>query len=133
MLLTACGGSGPNACDLNPASMVAHITAVRGESVKWSFELAAAAQAHANDLERSGIATHTGTDGSTHIDRARRAGWPSDFVAENLVMGDVRNQAHALELLDASPQHLRNTTWPGMTHIGAGCAGGVAWVVELGA
>lgn len=52
-----------------------------------STTLNSAAQRHAEDLVRSGIFSHTGSDGSQPSDRALDAGYPFRYVGENIAAG----------------------------------------------
>ena len=136
-VLTACGGSPAYSCDVDPQSMTARVSDLRGESVQWSPVLAAAAQAHADDLARTGRAEHTGSDGSLPADRAQRAGWPNRYVGENVAAGDpAKDQDTAHASWEASPGHRANLLYPGITHVGAACSMGgrygVTWVQVLG-
>jgi uncharacterized protein YkwD len=135
LVLTACGGSPDYSCDLDAAGMTSRVSELRGEAVQWSPVLAQAAQAHADDLARNGMASHTGSDGSLPADRAERAGWPSRYVGENVAAG-VTDQQMAQARWEASPGHRENLLYPGITHIGAACTTGgrygVTWVQVLG-
>jgi len=55
--------------------------------------LQAAAQAHADDLARSGLFSHTGSDGSTLASRLQRANYNACASAENIAQGtpDIRS------------------------------------------
>jgi uncharacterized protein YkwD len=49
--------------------------------------LARAAQDHAEECARRGVLSHEGRDGSSPAARARRAGYRSGYVGENIAMG----------------------------------------------
>ena len=52
--------------------------------VALSSELNAAANTHALDMSRQNRPWHFGSDGSSPLDRVARAGYPGEFVGENL-------------------------------------------------
>lgn len=84
-------------------------------------QLNAAAQAHAADMAAHKRMSHTGSDGSTAMQRARRAGFSGSGVGENVAMG----QRSAREVVDgwvASEGHCKNMTDGRFTRIGVGVA-----------
>ncbi|MFO1402541.1 MAG: CAP domain-containing protein [Steroidobacteraceae bacterium] len=73
----------------------------------WSAMLAAAARAHAEDMERHDFFDHAGSDGSDPLARVRRAGYAAAVAGENLAF----NQESAEEVVRgwlASPHHCAN-------------------------
>ncbi len=64
-----------------------------------------------------------GSDGSRPGDRARRAGYSSDGVAENIHQGQ-RDARSAFNGWMKSPPHRKNLLNPTYRHFGAGTAGG---------
>jgi uncharacterized protein YkwD len=82
-----------------------------------SAELTQAAQMQAANLARTGMLTHIGPDGSTPIDRVRRAGYKPRLAAENIAGG----QATAIDVVRSwreSENHLRNLLLPDATQVG---------------
>jgi uncharacterized protein YkwD len=137
LILTGCGGGA--SCEIDRAQMTARLSELRGSRIEWSDTLARAAQAHADDMARTGNPAHTGSDGSAAQDRAVTHGWPSRYVGENLSAGEsIKDQATAQASWEHSPAHLRNTLHPGYTHAGMACATSptgwrMYWVQVLGA
>jgi len=61
------------------------LRAVRGTApVALNPQLNAAAQAHAQDMAQQNRAWHWGSDGSSMLDRGRRAGYPGHVIGENI-------------------------------------------------
>ncbi len=93
--------------------------------------LAAAAQAHSEDMAENGYLSHTGLDGSTPEERIRDAGYP-DPGGENI----ARGQETAAEVVAdwmASPGHRRNILDCGYVDIGVGFdPRGNFWAQEFG-
>lgn len=96
-LLAACGGStkdtgAPRISDADSAEIqfrhldaVNNLRAARGlPSLQLSPELSAAGKTHAFDISRQNRPWHFGSDGSSPIDRVIRAGYPGQFLGENL-------------------------------------------------
>ena len=138
LLLTGCGGGDPppSLCNLDSASMLAQVGALRGKPLTWSPVLAQAAQGHAEHLAATDTPSHTGAGGASHIQRAQTAGWPSTYVGENLTVGPV-DQAGALLSWENSPGHRVNLMNRNFTHMGAACVStgkgyGTYWVQVLG-
>jgi uncharacterized protein YkwD len=52
-------------------------------ALTWSAEIAAAAQAHADDCQRRGWGSHVGSDGAVTSTRLARAGYPARWSGEN--------------------------------------------------
>jgi uncharacterized protein YkwD len=59
----------------------------------WHNSLGNAGHAHATDMAQRNILSHTGSDGSSHGDRARRYGYNSSYVGENIAYGYQSAQA----------------------------------------
>ncbi len=57
------------------------------QALTVSDALMRAATAHAQDMQRNGFFSHTGSDGSGIGDRARAAGYGFCFIAENIAKG----------------------------------------------
>jgi hypothetical protein len=127
---------------LSPEEMRELINAARVANglglLAWNDQLAAAAQAHADDIGAREDPSHTGSDGSTPQDRAVRAGYGSYpdavRVSENWSTGTAM-AAMAFFLED--PEHRDNMLMPAWREVGVGSAGwiggGELWVVVFGA
>lgn len=106
-------------------------------ALSWSGTLASAAQAHASDMARSNYFDHTGLDGSTPSSRARRAGYTSDLVWENIgagyasaeaaLQGWLASSGHCSALMNASVQDAALACTPSST-----AQYGSYWVLMLG-
>jgi uncharacterized protein YkwD len=93
--------------------------------------LQAAAQAHADDLARTGRGlSHRGSDGSDLQTRLRRAGVTACAAAENLAQGtpDIRS---TLAQWMASDAHRANILNPQVTQFGLARGAGGIWVLAL--
>ncbi len=91
--------------------------------LRWSDELAEAAQAHASDAADNMIRGHTGSDGSTVFERVARVAPIFEGVGEN-VSYFTRTMGHAVEQWLESPGHCENIMRAGFTHMGTGYAMG---------
>jgi len=90
--------------------------------------LRAAAQAYAEDMARNGFHSHTGRDGSTVVDRARRAGCRGrGYFAENIAWGQD-SVGDTFAGWSASAGHRANMLGPNYGVYGLGQAGGM-WVL----
>lgn len=84
-----------------------------GESVApvgeldYDERLAEAARCHALDMGEEGFFDHHGTDESTEVDRAQRAGYDSPYVGENLATGQ-HDHIHVVDAWVESPGHCVN-------------------------
>ncbi|ARC36184.1 CAP domain-containing protein [Paracoccus yeei] len=85
--------------------------------------LAKAAAAHACDMARRGVLSHTGSNGSAPMQRAKAAGYAPRVIAENVAAGPARlDQAMAMWM--RSPPHLANIANAQVRHVGIGRAVG---------
>ena len=106
-------------------------------ALSWSGTLASAAQAHASDMARSNYFDHIGLDGSTPASRARRAGYTSDQVGENIGAGYASAEA-ALQGWLASAGHCSALMNAGFQEVALACTPsstaqyGSYWVLMLG-
>lgn len=85
--------------------------------------LAQAAERHACDLARTGQMTHRGSDGSSSMSRAQRAGFRPCLVAENLAWG-FPDPNRIVQGWAGSPAHRTNMLLDRITHYGAAVAQG---------
>lgn len=102
-------------------------------------QLSAAAQAHANDMVRTGKYSHTGSDGSTVFDRAARAGYGAYSwgrrLGENWAW--YHDPATAMQMWMGSTPHRNNILHNVYRELGIGITaaenGGFVYVVNFGA
>ncbi len=74
----------------------------------WADRLAAAAQAHNDDMVRRGFFAHESPDGRSVADRVRSAGYDHRVVAENIAAGQ-RTTAEVVRGWMDSPVHRANS------------------------
>lgn len=106
----------------------------------WSSLLAAAAQRHADDLAAHGLASHTGSDGSTPSQRILQAGYIAwgngKVVGENFWTG-FGSPEDALKWFLGDPPHRANLLSERYREIGIGFArdgnGRAYYVLDFGA
>ncbi|GAA0679822.1 CAP domain-containing protein [Streptomyces malaysiensis subsp. malaysiensis] len=98
--------------------------------------LAAAAQAHSDDMVARDFYSHTGPEGHQPWDRARAAGATHRGIGENIACGQ-RSPAEVVRGWMDSPGHRANVLKPDFTHIGVGHAtgsrAGTYWTQVFGA
>lgn len=139
---TACGSA-----DL-PAAMLAAVNARRAAAascgsagsfaaagtVAWNARLASAAQGHAADMAAHASLSHTGSNGSSLVDRLASAGYAWSATAENIAYGST-SVAGVMSLWMGSAGHCANVMGSAYTAIGAACAsaadGTPYWVLVL--
>lgn len=110
-----------------PADLLAAHNAIRSAaglgSLSANGKLAAAAQAHANDISRTGNLSHTGSGGTSPEDRIVAAGYPfgppGSAVGENLAGGQADFEA-AMDGWMNSPPHRANILQPLYGEVGFG-------------
>ncbi|MEC3862275.1 CAP domain-containing protein [Mesobacterium sp. TK19101] len=88
------------------------------------------AQAHADDMARTGVLSHKGSGGSTPASRAKAAGYRYCSIAENIAEGP-RDLATAMKLWEESGPHRANMVKPELSDF-AIAQSGVYWVMVLG-
>ena len=108
--------------------------------LRWNDQLAASANVYAREMATKTFFSHTGQDGSTPTERARRAqypayGWGGLYVGENLARG--YNSAESVhQAWMASEGHRQNLLLPKYREIGIGLAvaadGTLYWAQEFG-
>lgn len=107
-------------------------------ALKWHDALQKSATHHAEDMAKHGYFEHQDRDGNIAPVRARRAGYPSSYVGENLGVG-YTTASLAMAGWLASTSHCQNIMNPNYTHVGIGYAQspksrhGRYWVLNLGA
>lgn len=92
----------------------------------WNAELAAAAQAHANDCAARNKGSHVGSDGARLPERLARTGYQPVTQSEN--WANSRSIGSAFDMWWNEPPgadpHRRNILWSRYTEIGIGIAKG---------
>ena len=100
--------------------------------LQWDATMIEVARAHAYDMMRTGRISHTGSDGSSPVQRLRRAGVQFRYGSENIwtYWGNVPHEGpptmHAAMMAEPySPgvwNHIGNILYPGYKRIGVGIA-----------
>jgi len=116
--LTGLRRSSPNSCGPGGSILSKH------------NQLTQAAQDHSKDMDENNYFSHTGRDGSTHLDRARRAGYGSSFVGENIANGQ-RTPSEVMQSWMSSSGHCENIMKAEYNDIGVGYVNSI-WVMMLG-
>jgi len=123
----------PASCALEPKpgiveQVLAAINQAREErglaALTLNPSLAAAAQAHSEDMACKNFTSHTGSDGSDWNARIKRQGYPYAYASENIFYGDPNfaTPASAVEWWINSPVHFKNMMSNKVTEIGIGYA-----------
>ncbi|MDB5808774.1 MAG: hypothetical protein JWN94_896 [Betaproteobacteria bacterium] len=105
--------------------------------LRWNNKLAAAAQAHADDMARFNYFNHTARDGSNPEQRVERAGYRYRATGENIAAGQMKPE-DAVAGWIKSPPHCENLMKPVYTEMGVAYAVnrqselGVYWAQEFG-
>ncbi len=149
--LTACGSSisGPGISGPNPVrgsggsatTVVGTFPAFQSDMnnarkgpglnpLSYNAKLAAAAQAHANDMSTNGFFDHVGSDGSTFGQRIRAQGYNYAWAGENIAWGYASEAALFAAWMN-SPGHRANILSAEPTEFGLALAPGNYWVLEL--
>lgn len=85
--------------------------------VSLNMQLTSASDLHAQDLARHGIASHEGTDGSTHGQRVKREGYAFTVAAENVATGQ-KSWPEVFTAWQESEGHNRNLLLADATEFG---------------
>lgn len=99
--------------------------------LRWSPVLERAAQAHADDMARSGFFSHDGSDGSDIAARLNRLGYGWCAAAENIAKGQT-SVAEVLKAWAGSAGHRRNMLSRDVTEMALARSHGDVWVMVLG-
>jgi hypothetical protein len=98
--------------------------------------LSAAAQSQAQWMVDTGSVTHAHPDGSTPRTRAQAAGYPTNWVSENIYMGSIATVNDAWTFWIHSPIHYAGLTNPNYHDVGIGTArnkqSGASFVLVFG-
>ena len=100
-----------------------------------SAALNAAAGNHARWMARSGTVSHLQDDGTGPRERARNAGYTSNWVSENIYRGPRASALDAWNWWLGSPIHYAGITSPNYDNVGIGSASGeygAAYVLVFG-
>ena len=100
--------------------------------VAWNEPLAEAALRHSQDLVKSGIGGHQGSDGSTPAMRIREAGYRFSLHGEVVATGGTSADEVVAAWLD-SPGHCAVIMTQAFEDAGGAMAGGRAWTVDFAA
>jgi uncharacterized protein YkwD len=133
-----------SALELQALALVNGARTGRGlPALEWDPAMAEVARAHAADMMRRGVVSHTGGDGSSPVERLRRAGVKFQFGSENIwtYWGNVPEQGpstmHAAMMAEPfAPglwNHIGNILYAGYQRIGIGVVtapGGVQYMSE---
>jgi LysM repeat protein/uncharacterized protein YkwD len=124
----------PPAPDINPMALdmfnkINEKRAAAGRPLlTWNAQLAAAAQAHADDCAARNRGSHVGSDGTRLVNRLQRIGYPYQWHGEN--WANARSVDRAMEMWWNEPPgadpHVQNILAGRATEIGVGVALG-AW------
>lgn len=76
-----------------------------------------ASRIHADDLAKAGIISHSGTDGSSHGDRAHRVGYNFTIAGENVATGQ-KSWEQVFKAWQESPGHNENLLRPDVSEFG---------------
>lgn len=105
---TAGGGTTGGPATVDTASFAQLLNGVRASNgagaVTFDARLAAAAQAHSDDMSRNNFFSHIGSDGSTVGDRVSAQGYTWRNVSENIAHGQ-RSEAEVMTAWTNSPSH----------------------------
>lgn len=89
--------------------------------LRFNAQLAAAAQAHSEDMARHRRMSHVGSNGSTAAQRIKGAGYRGRTLAENVANGHSSPEAVVSGWM-RSPGHRKNILNPAYQEIGVGYA-----------
>ncbi|MBU2980762.1 CAP domain-containing protein [Lentibacter algarum] len=98
--------------------------------LKTSSKLEKIANKHAQDMEKRGFFSHTGSDGSTIGRRAKRGGYKYCTIGENIAQGQKSAQ-EAMRDWTKSPAHKANMLKKGVTEIGVVRTKSNYWVLVV--
>ncbi len=120
-----------SALELQTLALVNGARASRGLTpLEWDQTMAGAARAHAADMARRGIVSHTGSDGTSPNERLRRAGVQFRFGSENIwtywgkVPAEGPSTMHAAMMAEPHApglwNHIGNILYTGYRRVGIG-------------
>ena len=88
--------------------------------VRWNSRLAKAAYKHSRDMAKNDFFSHTGSGGTSAVERVESTGYTWMSVGENILAGRETSEAVVSGWLESSG-HCKNIMAPKFTEIGAGC------------
>jgi hypothetical protein len=88
------------------------------------LRLVEAATAHAQDMALNTFMSHTGSDGSSPLDRVARTGYPTTSLGENVAMGTIYTTAEAAVAawMNSTEGHREIILGTSFVHVGIGHA-----------
>lgn len=92
----------------------------QAQPVYWNPKLAQAARRHSEDMASSNFLSHTGSDGSSVVERATDSNYEYRLLAENIAGGQQTSTSVVNDWLN-SQGHCANIMNPGINEIGAAC------------
>jgi uncharacterized protein YkwD len=92
--------------------------------LSWNDTIAAAAQAHSDDMLANDFYSHYGPDGSDPGDRLHRVGYQWSAFGENIARSEWLTEEHVVEGWINSPGHCKNIMNAAFSEMGIGRAGG---------
>ena len=101
------------------------------EPVVWNERLAEAAQLHSSDMNENQFFEHTGTGGSTLVNRIELTGYRYRNIGENIAMGETQTEVIVVEGWMNSPGHCRNIMNGSFTEMGV-ARSGIYWTQVFG-
>ncbi len=99
-------------------------------ALRWNEKLAAAAQIHAEDMNRGNFMSHRGSDGSTFVQRIEKQGYVWRELGENVSKGGSTLQVTMQSWLN-SVGHCEQMMSPTILEMGA-ARSGKSWVQDFG-
>jgi len=93
--------------------------------------LTQAAQLHSEDMQTHDYFSHTGSDGSTLVQRVEAQGYSYSWLGEDIAYGFTTPSSVMAAWLQ-SPGHCANIMNPHFTNLGTGVAG-TYWTLDFGA
>jgi uncharacterized protein YkwD len=135
-MLAGCNGDDPS----SPGNQPGQCTATRGQQafelinqeraaaqlppLQVELRLVQAAEAHAADMGAHGFMSHTGSDGSSPLDRITATGYPVVSVGENVAMGTIYDAAEEViaAWMSSTDGHREIILGASFTHVGIGHA-----------
>ena len=121
-LLPVAAQAGECAIDAAQGREIAQATSQQRQAqglnaLAMDLQLTQAAATQGCDMARRGFFDHKGSDGSTPLRRAAKAGFRACLIAENVAMGQ-RDPGEVFDAWMHSPGHRRNILLRGVTRIG---------------
>lgn len=106
-------------------------------ALSWSTALANAAAVHSADMASNNFFSHTGSGGSSFVDRINAAGYAWSAIAENIAAGNATAAATVNQWVN-SPDHCNAMMSASYTQVGGSCMTNASatyryyWTIDLG-